>query len=66
MTHPIDIYGVFLPGFAVLALLALVITNLLRKGLAWAHIYKWIWHRPLFDLALYVSVLGVTVLLATR
>jgi hypothetical protein len=32
--------------------------------LAWTGFYRFVWHRPLFDLALYVVLLGVVVSVA--
>ncbi|MCO5081110.1 MAG: DUF1656 domain-containing protein [Rhizobiaceae bacterium] len=66
MTQQIDIYGVFIPTLIVLALSALVISRLLGRGLARIGFYRFVWHRPLFELATYVSTLGVLVLLCQR
>lgn len=58
-----DFLGVFLPTLGLMALFSLVATNLLRRGLARVGFYRWVWHRPLFDVALYVSILGVCALI---
>jgi hypothetical protein len=55
-----DIYGVYFPAFAVFAAIALllqifVINRILRA----VGFYRWVWHRALFDLAIYVILLGV-------
>jgi hypothetical protein len=60
----IDIYGVFVPGLLVWMVTAFVISVPLRRVLSRSGIYHVIWHRPLFDLALYVVLLGVVVTLA--
>jgi len=41
--------------------LAFLATMLLRHLLSAAGAYRFIWHRPLFDLALYVVTLGTVV-----
>jgi len=55
-----DVYGVYFPAFAIFAAIALllqifVINRLLRA----IGFYRWVWHRALFDLAVYVILLGV-------
>jgi protein AaeX len=55
-----DIYGVYFPAFAVFAaiafLLQVVVINRLLDSLGF---YRLVWHRALFDLAIYVILLGV-------
>lgn len=58
MIAEIDIHGVFLPALLVWAALALPVTVLLRALLRRAGAYRLVWHAPLFDLALFVLVLG--------
>lgn len=62
MNQQIDIYGVFLPTLALIALGAVPVSALLRRLFARIGLYRWVWHRPLFDFALYVSVLGLGVI----
>ena len=45
-------------------LLALAVTGALRYTLARLGAYRAIWHRSLFNLALYLIVLGATVALS--
>jgi hypothetical protein len=54
----IDVYGVFVSPLLVLGLAALAVSWPLRRLLDRAGFYRWVWHRALFDLALYVLVLG--------
>ena len=61
MTGELDIYGVFVPSLAAWMLLAFVISLVVRRLLAWTGFYRLVWHRPLFDLALYVVLLGAVV-----
>jgi hypothetical protein len=55
-----DIYGVYFPAFAVFAAIALLlqvfVINRLLDALGF---YRLVWHRALFDLAIYVILLGV-------
>jgi len=54
-----DIYGVYFPAFAIFAAIALllqiVVINRLLDALGF---YRLVWHRALFDLAVYVILLG--------
>jgi len=63
MIGEIDIYGVFIPSLLVLMLIAFALTGCLRFVLARLGVYKVVWHRSLFNFALYVIVLGATVAL---
>lgn len=58
MTGELDLYGVFLPPLLLWAVLALALGAALRRGLAWIGVYRLVWHRPLFDLALLLILLG--------
>ena len=64
MTSEFDLYGVFIPSLAAWMLLAFLVSLPVRRILAWVGFYRLVWHRPLFDLALYVVLLGVVVLVA--
>ncbi|WP_416050757.1 DUF1656 domain-containing protein [Cupriavidus basilensis] len=58
LSAEIDLYGVFVPGLLALMFLTFVITACMRAALARAGFYRLVWHRSLFNLALYVIVLG--------
>jgi hypothetical protein len=66
MTGELDLYGVFLPDLLVWMLVAFAISLPLRWLLDRCGLYRLIWHRPLFDLALYVVVVGGLITLASR
>ena len=66
MIGEIDLYGVFVPALLVWAAVALAATALARRLLQAAGLYRLIWHRPLFDLALFVILLGAVSALANR
>lgn len=61
MKPDMDIYGVFIPTFAGLALAAYLLSLVLRACLARVGFYKLVWHRPLFDMALLVCILATLV-----
>lgn len=63
MTQQIDIYGVFLPTLGIGALVAFIVFSGLKRLLARTGFYGWVWHRPLFDVAFYFSLLGCVGLL---
>ncbi len=58
MTGQLNIYGVYVPALLVMMLIAYLIKSLLGSVLARSGLYRWVWHPPLFNLALYVMVLG--------
>lgn len=66
MTAELNIYGVFVPALFAWMLIAYGVSLPLRRVLAWSGFYRFVWHRPLFDLALYVVLLGIVVFLAVR
>lgn len=57
MTGAVDFFGLYLPWLMPLAALALLALSAVRRLLAWAGAYRWIWHPALFDLAVYVLLL---------
>ena len=58
MIGEIDFAGVYVPTILVWLAAAFAITALLRRLLAAADLYRFIWYRALFDLALLVIVTG--------
>jgi protein AaeX len=58
MIGEFDIYGVYFPAFAVFAGIAFLLQIALKRLLDVTHVYRFVWHRPLFDLALYVILLA--------
>ena len=59
MIGEFDIYGVYFPAFAVFAVIALLLQIVIKRPLDASGFYRLIWHRALFDLAIYVILLGV-------
>lgn len=58
MMAEVDIYGVFVPGLLVFAVVAVAATAVLQRLLDLVGFYRIVWHRSLFDLALFVVMLG--------
>jgi len=54
-----DIYGVYFPAFAVFATIAFLLQVVIKRLLDAYGFYRLVWHRALFDLAIYVILLGV-------
>jgi hypothetical protein len=54
-----DIYGVYVPVFAIYAAIALLLQIAIIRLLDACGFYRFVWHRALFDLTIYVIVLGV-------
>lgn len=59
MNGEFDIYGVYFPAFLVFAGVAFLLHLGVKRLLDAIGVYRFVWHRPLFDLALYVIMLGV-------
>ena len=53
-----DVFGVYVPALLALALVTYVVHLVLRRGLGRLGLYRFVWHRALFDMALYVVLLG--------
>ncbi|MEE3624237.1 DUF1656 domain-containing protein [Nitrospirillum sp. BR 11752] len=53
-----DIHGVFVSPLLVWGVIAFLISMAVRWVLRRVGAYRLVWHRPLFDLAVYVIVLG--------
>lgn len=66
MIGEIDIYGVFLPAVLVLMLVSYVVSLCITKLFARVGFYRFVWHRSIFDLAIFVIVLGVVVIVSHR
>lgn len=56
MIGEMSIVGVFIPSLLIWAVIAFVLNVVLRRLLAVTGFYRLVWHRALFDAALYVIV----------
>ena len=54
----INVSGVFVPAALIWALVAFFISALTGRILSRTGFYRWVWHRALFDFALFVLVWG--------
>ena len=61
-----DIYGVYLPAVLVLMLVSYLFCLIVTRVFARVGLYRFIWHRSIFDLAIYVIVLGIVVIVSHR
>jgi hypothetical protein len=66
VTGEFDIYGVYFPAFIIFAGLAFLLQLGVKRLLDATGFYGYVWHRPLFDLALYVILLGVVTAAGAR
>jgi hypothetical protein len=66
MIGEFDIYGVLVPTLLVWLVVAYGAYVAVRYALGAAGAYRFIWHRPLFDVALYVVLLGAIVFVAAK
>lgn len=66
MMHDIVLGGVYMPALLPLGALALAATWFLSRLINLAGGYRFVVYRPLVDLALFVLILGLLVLLAAR
>ena len=64
MNRELDIFGVFVPDLLVWTVVAFFLGVLVRRVLSEIGFYRLVWHRPLFDTAVYVLLLGGVVALA--
>lgn len=58
MIGEINLYGVLFPPLLLWLGIALLVAALLRVILNRLAVYRYVWHRPLFDLAILVIILG--------
>jgi len=66
MIGEIDVLGVFVPSVLVLMFIAYLVNLVIRNVLARIGFYRLVWHRSIFDLGIYVLVLGLVVVVSHR
>ncbi len=66
MIGEINIYGVLFPPLLIWAFIAMLLSMAVRRGLSALGVYRFIWHRPLFDLCLLIMLTGLISLAANR
>jgi uncharacterized membrane protein len=55
----INVFGIYIAPFAGFILWSLLVYFPLRRWLDRIEVQKWVWHRPLFDTAVFVIILSV-------
>jgi len=58
MIHEIDLYGMLISPILLWMNIAFIVTGVLCHLIGRFGLYRFIWHKPLFDLALMVIVTG--------
>ena len=66
MKYEIDIFGVLAPSLLLWFIIAYVLLTLVRVVFERTGIYRAMWHRALFDLAVFVCLLGSLVYLSSE
>jgi protein AaeX len=59
-----DIYGIFVPALAIFAIIAFLLAFIVRSFLDIIGFYHLVWHRPLFDLCIFVILFGAVTVAA--
>jgi Protein of unknown function (DUF1656) len=66
MIHELDLYGVLLPPILAWALAAFAIRAVLRRLFARIGFYRFVAHPALFDMAVFVILLGTVAAVCVR
>lgn len=59
-----EIFGVYLNAELVTSLIALILSFAVHRLIVWRGWYRHVWHRPLFEIALFVILWSLVVTLA--
>jgi hypothetical protein len=62
LIEDVDIVGIFAPAIVLLMLIAWMLNLAVKRVLEQVGFYRLVWHRHLFDLSMYVVILGILVL----
>jgi hypothetical protein len=66
MRYEIDVFGVLVPALLLWLLVTAALCAMLRPVLQRTGLYRFVWHRALFDLAVFVCLLGGVVYLSSE
>lgn len=58
MTGEIDLFGVFVSPLLLFVIVTIPLHSFARAGMHRFNLYRFFWHRSLFDLALFSLILG--------
>ncbi len=64
MIAEFDIYGIFVPALLIFAIVAFLLAFVIRQFLDIIGFYHLVWHRPLFDLCIFVIMFGAVTVAA--
>lgn len=59
MIAEVDLFGVLVNSAFVAAIVGWGLHLGVRRALAWSGFYRWVWHRSLADLAIYIILWAV-------
>jgi hypothetical protein len=59
MLKEVNLYGIFIAPFAAYLAVALLIFIPIRMFFDRYAIQRWVWHRPLFDISVFVIILSL-------
>lgn len=65
MRYDLDVYGVFVPSLLLAFVVTYVLSSLLSRLFRRIGLYRFVWHRALFDIAIFVCLLGGVVYLSS-
>ncbi|RUO97513.1 DUF1656 domain-containing protein [Hyphomicrobium sp.] len=66
MTDEVCVFGVFVPSILPCSIIAYVAVVVISRMLRAIGAYRYVWHRALFNLALFVCFLGASVFLFSK
>ncbi len=66
MNEEISLFGIFVPSILAYAVMAYVVMVALARVLRATGAYRFVWHQSLFNLAMFVCLLGASVLLFSQ
>jgi hypothetical protein len=66
MRYDLNIYGVYVPSLLLGLVITYILSALLSRLFRRIGLYQHVWHRALFDLAIFVCLLGVVVYLGSE
>ena len=58
MKYQLDLFGVIVPSLLLWAAVAYALARVVSKLIAWAGLYRHVWHAALFDFAIYICLLA--------
>ena len=64
MMPDFDLFGLRVSPLLICLIAAFAARLILSRVLSAAGVYRWIWHRPLFDLSLYITLVWVFFMMA--